>query len=66
MKALRVAVKQAAMEQAGHSLMVGDGSKFRKSAVVRFSGKADSLSLVTETRPAAEVLAVLQASCIIA
>ncbi|MCO5148067.1 MAG: DeoR/GlpR family DNA-binding transcription regulator [Aquamicrobium sp.] len=62
----KVGVKQAAMEQAGHSFVVGDSSKFRKSAIVRFSGRPDSLSLVTEMRPPAEVLEVMQGLCIIA
>lgn len=47
----KVAVKQAAMDQSGHTLVVGDSSKFRKSAVVRFAAGAKSLVFVTEAQP---------------
>lgn len=62
----KVAVKQAAMDQACHTLVVGDSSKFRKSAMVRFTNRPESLALVTEVRPAAKILSVLPARCIVA
>ncbi|MBN9309841.1 DeoR/GlpR family DNA-binding transcription regulator [Devosia sp.] len=46
----KVAVKQAAIEQAASTLVVGDSSKFRKTAVVRFA-TANPLVFVTEARP---------------
>lgn len=47
----KVAVKQAAIDQSNHVLVVGDSSKFHKSAVVRFAGETKSLVFVTEAPP---------------
>lgn len=55
----KVAVKQAAIDRSGHTLVVGDSSKFRKSAVVRFGANASSLTFVTEAPPSAHVAELL-------
>lgn len=47
----KVAVKQAAIDQSSRVLVVGDSSKFRKSAVVRFATEMKSLVFVTEAPP---------------
>lgn len=47
----KVAIKQAAIDQSNRSLLVGDSSKFRRTAVVRFAGEAKSLVFVTEAPP---------------
>lgn len=45
----KVAIKQVAMEQSGCTLLVGDSSKFTKSAVVRFATNRKSIVFITET-----------------
>ncbi|MEO3388133.1 DeoR/GlpR family DNA-binding transcription regulator [Mesorhizobium sp. CAU 1741] len=62
----KVAVKQAAMEQSGQTLVVGDGSKFRKSAVVRFAVGLKSLVYVTETQPPEHICEKLGGQFVIA
>src|SRR5690606_28979692 len=52
----KVAVKQAAIERSAHVLAVGDSSKFRKSAVVRFAADAPGASIVTEAAPPAHLV----------
>jgi DeoR family glycerol-3-phosphate regulon repressor len=47
----KVAVKQAAMDRSSRTLIVGDSSKFRKSAVVRFGATSGSLVFVTDAPP---------------
>jgi DeoR family glycerol-3-phosphate regulon repressor len=47
----KVAVKQAAISQAARTLLVGDSSKLRKPAVVRFAAEATSLVFVTDAPP---------------
>lgn len=44
----KVAVKQAAIDQSNRAFVVGDSSKFRKSAVVRFAADNGSLLFITE------------------
>lgn len=62
----KVAVKEAAIGQAARSLVVGDSSKFRKAAVVRFEAEAKSLVFVTEAPPPKEVSEKLQGQLILA
>ena len=47
----KVAVKQRAIDHSGHTLMVGDSSKFRKTAVVRFCAPASTVTFVSEAPP---------------
>jgi DeoR family glycerol-3-phosphate regulon repressor len=47
----KVAVKQMAIDRSSHVLIVGDSSKFRKSAVVRFDVDRDNVLFVVERRP---------------
>lgn len=41
----KVAVRQAAIRQSQCALLVGDSSKFRKSAIVRFATEEKSIVL---------------------
>lgn len=61
----KIAVKQAAIDRSGHTLVVGDSSKFRKSAVVRFGTRAGSLTFVTEAPPPAHVAQLLTARIVL-
>ncbi len=47
----KVAVKQKAIDNSAHTLVVGDSSKFRKTAVVRFSAHAGAATFVSEAPP---------------
>lgn len=62
----KVAVKQAAIGQASRALLVGDSSKFRKTAVVRFADAAKSLVFVTEARPADSITEKLMGQLVVA
>lgn len=57
----KVAVKEAAIRGAARTLAVGDSSKFRRTATVRFGGPAHPLTIVTEARPAPRLLEALSA-----
>lgn len=58
----KVAVKQAAIEHCSQVLAVGDSSKFRKSAVVRFATDASGISIITEAAPPAPIGEIIAAS----
>lgn len=62
----KVAVKQAAMEKAQRALVVGDSSKFRKSAVVRFATVSKSVTFVTDARPADSIVEKLAGQLVLA
>lgn len=55
----KVAVKQMAIDRSSRSFIVGDSSKFRKSAVARFAAGSKSTAFISEAlppEPLAEVL----------
>lgn len=62
----KVAVKQAAIDRSSCALVVGDSSKFRKSAVVRFAKGLRSVVFVTEASPPETVLEKLLGRVVIA
>jgi DeoR family transcriptional regulator, glycerol-3-phosphate regulon repressor len=62
----KVAVKQAAVDQSACALIVGDSSKFRKSAVVRFANGSKSVVFVTETSPPITMLEKLSGRVVVA
>jgi DeoR family transcriptional regulator, glycerol-3-phosphate regulon repressor len=62
----KVAVKQAAVDQSSCALIVGDSSKFRKSAVVRFASGLKSLVFVTEAPLSVAMLEKLSGRVVIA
>jgi DeoR family glycerol-3-phosphate regulon repressor len=62
----KVAVKEAAIVQAGSTLLVGDSSKFRKAAVVRFETNTKSLALVTEIQPGKDLAEKLRCEVVLA
>lgn len=62
----KVAVKQAAIAQSTRTLIVGDSSKFRRSAVVRFGDESESLAFVTEERPPDEICEKLTGRLVLA
>lgn len=62
----KVAVKQAAMDQAVRTLIVGDSSKFRRSAVARFGAGAKTAVYVTEALPPPPLIKGLKGKLVIA
>jgi len=62
----KVAVKQLAIDQSAHTLVVGDSSKFRKSAVVRFGAGAKSVVFVTESAPPESIAEKLPGQIVLA
>lgn len=62
----KVAVKQAAMDHAAYSFIIGDSSKFRKSALVRFAGRTEATALITEAAPPAQLQNTIKAEIILA
>lgn len=62
----KVAVKQAAIRQSQCALLVGDSSKFRKSAIVRFATEERSIVFVMDARPGDIVAAKLTGELVVA
>lgn len=57
----KVAVKEAAIRNAARTLAVGDSSKFRHPATVRFTTPSHPVTIVTEAHPAPRLLEALAA-----
>lgn len=62
----KVAIKQAAIDRSHRSLVVGDSSKFRKSAVVRMEMVSKSVTFVTDVRPPDSVAELLNGPLVLA